>query len=295
MIPAYRKLTFLIFVLIFITGYDNIIKADRDQAEITVIYLATEGFIIESGDKKIIIDALPARRFLKKQNISQDIVNSLENAKSPFNDVDIIFVTHAHLDHFDPDLTISYLEANKDAVLVCPGQVFEIIKKLGGYYRVENRIFAVDYFSKKEQTFELKNITFKTLPLPHAPYFVKDTITGEEINRHEDINNLGYLINLNGVSILHTGDNDLLYREEYEKYTLQNESVDIAFVGSLFWGEQYFPQRQDVVDNLIQSEHLVIMHLQMGDDLSHVPRSMREAYPEIVYFTSPLETKIFYK
>lgn len=287
-----RKILVCLIISAFFT---NVSYSQSNRLECNVTYLASEGFIIEAGKNKIMIDALPARRFLHKQNVDKAIIDSIEEAKAPFNDVDIVFVTHRHLDHFDPDLTVQYLEANNNAILVCPKQASDVIKLLGGYYRIEQRIFPIEYEEKTAKSFELQGIVFKALPLPHGPYYVNDSITGKRVNRHADVNNLGYLINLGGFKILHTGDNHLLTREEYEKYKLYNDSIDIAFVESLFWGEKYFYDREDIVNNLINPQNIVLMHLSMGDDLSKVPSDMKKEYSKLIHFSYPLENRLFVK
>lgn len=283
----------LLFVILTITNTHK--SFSQDEKECTVIYLALDGFIIESGNKKIAIDALLSRRILNKQNVDREIVGLIENAYYPFNNIDIIFVTHKHLEHFEPDLTIQYLERNQHAILVCPQQVFDIIKLLGDYYQVEDRIFPISYENMKVQSLTKKNIPIKAYPLSHGAYYVTNPKTGKRTDRYADIENLGYLINLDGVNIFHAGGNTLLSREEFEKYKLQDENIDIAFVSSLFWSKENITIRKNVVNNLINPDDIVLMHLQMGDDLSKVPKEMKDVFPGLIHFTFPLETKVFTK
>lgn len=281
----------ILFAILTLVNSNN--SYSQEAKECTVIYLALDGFIIESGNKKIAIDALISRRILNKQNVDREIVDLIENAYYPFNNVDIIFVTHKHLDHFEPDLTIQYLENNQHAILICPQEVFDIIKLLGDYYQVEDRIFPIKYEKDKVQSINKKNISVRAFPLPHGAYFVTDPKSGKRVDRHADVENFGYLINLDGVNIFHAGDNTLLSQEEYKKYRLQDENIDIAFVSSLFWSKENITIRKNVLENLINPDNTILMHLQMGDDLSKVPQEMKNVFPGINHFTFPLETKVF--
>ena len=287
------NLSFIVFVLPSIT---NLLSyAQETDVNYKVTYVASEGFIVESGNKKIAIDAFPSRRFLYRQKVSKAIVDSMENANAPFNNIDIMFVTHLHLDHFDPDLTIQHLESDTLTQLVCTKQVYDIIKLLGGYYRVEDRIHPIQVDSGQSFITTINNIQFKAMHTNHGPYFVKDTITGQKYNRHKNVNHIAYLIHLNGVNIMHTGDSHLRSKDEYAQYNLAKDSVDLLFTESLFWGKKLFDSRYDIVNNLISPNHIVIMHLQMGDDLSWVSQEMKDAYPTLVFFNEPLQTRIFKK
>lgn len=48
-------------------------------------------------------------------------VDALESGRGRFGEVDLVLVTHAHSDHFDPAAVRRHLDANRQAVLVAPG------------------------------------------------------------------------------------------------------------------------------------------------------------------------------
>lgn len=263
------------------------------QQKCTIIYVVSEGFIIESGTSKIMIDALPSLRFLKKQNVPQSVIDSMHNAGYPFNNIDIAFVTHCHHDHFDPNLVVTFMLESENTTLVCTQQVYNIIKVLGGYYSIKHRIYTISEQNHQVEWHSANGYSFKSLPLTHGAYMELDTLTGKKVNRHAHIQHTGYVIKINDITVLHTGDNHLLPKEKYAQFLLRNDSIDIAFFESLFWGRKRFPERQFVVDSLIGAKYNVIMHLNMGDDLSWVKTELRETYPEIVHFSYPLEVKEF--
>jgi len=129
--------------------------------------------------------------------------------------------------------------------------------------------------------------------MPHGPYYMKDEKTGEKVNYHADVQQSGYFINLKGRHILHTADNDILRSEDFKAYRLADEQIDVAFLEALFWGEENFQARHDLVHNLINPKQIVLMHLALGDDLSNISEEMKNAYPNLTFFQKPLETKIF--
>lgn len=258
-----------------------------------VTYVACEGFILESGDKKIAIDAFPAARFLKSQGLSKEIIGRMENGDEPFNNIDIIFVTHSHFDHFDPGLAVGYLEQNPTTILVCPQQVFNIIVMIGGHWDVAERIMPVT--GHKMYPFVLDDIRISPLTLPHGKYFDLDQVSGEQKNRHGEVENIGYLICFNEWNIFHAGDNHLQEIEIFESSSLKEEPIDIAFVQSLFRHDGKFITRRDILRDLIAPGEIVLMHLQVGGSPIRITDEMREEFPETRFFSDPLQWREFKK
>ena len=272
------------------TGSQAVSSAQKPRAKnppaIEVTYTICEGFVVQVADKKLMIDVLTARRFLKRQSVPEQVVRQMEAAQPPFDDVDIILATHAHLDHFDPDLVVQHMEANTEVELVCPQQAADIMKALGGLHRVRDRIHAVPYQPFQPVELEVKGVQIRCLPLSHNAV--------EEADADPGIQNLAYLIKHGGRTILHIGDNNLVAtRKSYEQYQLQNESIDLAFLQALFWDEEQFQARRDCVTNLIRPRHIVYMHLMHGQDLSDVSDEMKAAYPELTFFEHCLGTRAF--
>lgn len=96
------------------------VAATEDPPRMGVTYTICAGFLVQVADKKLMIDVLTARRFLKRQSVPDRVVRQMDGATPPYDDVDIILATDAHLDHFDPDLVIQHMEANTKVELVCP-------------------------------------------------------------------------------------------------------------------------------------------------------------------------------
>ncbi len=256
------------------------------RPEIRVTYTICEGFVLELADKKVMIDVLTARRFLNRQSVPDQVVRQMESARFPFDDVDIILATHAHLDHFDPDLVVQHMEANTDVELVCPQQASDILSALGGLHRVKDRIHAVPYEPFQAVDLEVKGVRIRCLPLSHNAV--------EEADPHPHIQNLAYLIQYAGRTVLHIGDNNLVAtKKSYEQYRLHDESIDLAFLQSLFWDQEQFQQRRDMVTSWIHPNNIVLMHLMHSQDLSDVSDEMKAAYPELTFFRSCLETRVY--
>jgi hypothetical protein len=80
-----------------------------DGVKVTFVNIA--GFLITVGDKKILIDAL-------YHGYPEGILKPVISAQPPFDGVDLILVTHEHQDHLSPELVLSHMSSNPDAILV---------------------------------------------------------------------------------------------------------------------------------------------------------------------------------
>ena len=78
---------------------------------VSITYIGNAGFLIQIENKKILIDAL-FKGFEGTYELPQYIQEKLKLAQAPFDDVDLILVTHAHGDHIDPDMVLQHMKNN---------------------------------------------------------------------------------------------------------------------------------------------------------------------------------------
>src|SRR5262245_3476964 len=74
--------------------------AVKNGTSVTVRYIANEGVLIAAANKQILIDGLhreykPAYLFPPPE-----MQTLLENARAPYDKIDLVLVSHVHLDHF---------------------------------------------------------------------------------------------------------------------------------------------------------------------------------------------------
>src|SRR5215216_4933342 len=65
-----------------------------------ITYIANEGVLISSGDKQVLIDGLHREYQRDYAFLPAAQREKIENAKAPFDKIDLILVSHTHLDHF---------------------------------------------------------------------------------------------------------------------------------------------------------------------------------------------------
>src|SRR5678816_2574738 len=187
-----------------VVGTEAPFSSQPPTVEIT--YIANEGVLISSGGKQVLIDGLhreygPEYAFLPAADREK-----IETAKAPFDHIDLVLVSHRHLDHFHPESVGRHLQHNSKAVLVSSQQVVdEVEKHFKDFQAIKSRVTAATPPWRERVSMKVAGIDFDILSLRHG--------TG----RHATIQNLGHIIKLGGRKLLHVGDADTSV-ENFEKF-----------------------------------------------------------------------------
>ena len=97
----------LVYVAAATSGFGAATRqAPAKQEGVSITFLANEGVMLSSGTGKVLIDAL-FQKYETGYAVPADSTRAaLEGARSPFDDVRLILVTHRHGDHVgDTDVT----------------------------------------------------------------------------------------------------------------------------------------------------------------------------------------------
>jgi L-ascorbate metabolism protein UlaG (beta-lactamase superfamily) len=230
------------------------------QNECKITYISNEGFLIEADGKKVLIDAL----FDKIDgnwcdSPSENTVESMRNSTPPFDSIDLIAITHKHIDHFSESIVVNHLLSNPKGIVICPKQVGEILSKNPNYEEISDRIISLTPQMYSDTNIVISNISISVLRLEHSHYMEEDSASGSKINRHRNVENLGYLININGITIFHCGDTNPLNEKEYSTFSLNNEDIDIAFLERQFFSVGETGRK--IINNHIIPENIFVMHI----------------------------------
>lgn len=284
------KKIFSFLLIAFLLSLSLSYGAENDKLHVT--YIANEGFLIECGGKKILIDALFDDKTIDFCDVpSMETLNKILAAQSPFDDVDLLLVTHQHRDHFNKNLVITYLKNNKHCDIIGPHQVVDQLRGSNEFEEVEEQVISIMPTYARSEDISINGIKLVVLRFQHVSYFVTDEQTGEKVDRHKNIQNLGFVINLGNYKILHTGDSFLQNIEEYKSYRLDKEQIDIAFLALFF-----DPLKIEAVNNYIKPQNIIVMHLPKDKKIVFELRDMHQSsLAPITIFTKELEQKEFNK
>jgi L-ascorbate metabolism protein UlaG (beta-lactamase superfamily) len=261
-------------------------------AEVKILYVANEGFLIEIGSTKVLIDAMFVDKTIDYCHIpSEETLAQMSNAEAPFDDVDLVLVTHGHRDHFAPGPVLEHLDSNPDSVLVGPPQAIEQLKKMRpGLEEYGGRIREIDLELFQSTSLDLEGIQLQVHRIHHSEYMVTDEKTGKKYNRHEKVENLAYVIEIDGMTLLHVGDAVLPINREYLEAEHLPENMDFVFLEYFDWSDE----TREILQQRMKPDHVVFMHLpREPEKIERLDHHLSDKFPGAVIFREQLQVRTF--
>ena len=264
---------------------------DPPAAKIT--YIANAGFLIEIGSGKVLIDAIFNDQTIGYAHVPETrTLERMESAAAPFDDVDLILVTHGHRDHFAAGPVLRHLAANPRAVLVAPPQAVEQLRvERPRLEALGDRINEVRLELLDSAEMTLGGIRLEAHRLRHSKYMVTDEKTGKTYDRHEGVENLAYEVEIEGIRLFHIGDAVLSQNlDHFNEERFPEPKVKIAFLEFFDWSEE----TKEFLERRLAPDHVVFMHLPpQKEQIEKLTRRLSEQFPNAVVFQEPLERRSF--
>lgn len=211
---------------------------------VTLTYLGNMGVLLEAGERRIVVDGFHRGGLAEYAAVPVRLLEPLEGARPPFTSLTAALTTHRHKDHFDSRSVASRLTADSLVLYAGPPEVIDSVSAALPALPNRSRIRAVRPIG--DDRIRIAD-GILGLNLPHNP---------TPSRRAE---NVGYLIEIGGLKVLHVGDADPTI-ENYRGQRLGEERVDIAIVP--FW---YLLGENDRVRQLIQPRVWVATHVPPSD------------------------------
>lgn len=244
-------------------------------------YIGNEGIMVTSGETKVLFDAFYANSYGQYALVPDNIQQALIAGTPPYDHVDALFVSHAHGDHFSPQPTLDFLNANSDVELYASKQVIDSLKALGIDDQLSARLKAFELDAgDAPQTMSIDSITIDVVRIPH---------TGG--TRTASIENLAFRVSLGEtLSVLHLGDadpRDRLFAPLQAHWDAK--PLDIAFPPYWFLDTE---NGRSILDNRLKPQRTIGLHVPIAaaDD----PEAWRVKYNGDL-FTTPGEVRVLGK
>jgi L-ascorbate metabolism protein UlaG (beta-lactamase superfamily) len=250
-------------------GSADIEYAILADSDVLVTFTSNAGFLIVCGGKKILIDAL------YPGDVASETLALMENARPPFDGVDLVLATHDHYDHFGPASVGRHLEANPKAVFVSTESAVDMLRvSYPGFGDIEERVVSIQLPRGASVQETVNGIDLEILNLPHGP--------------ERNYTNLGFVISLGDRVLFHTGDSgpETMSMDYFLAYDLPSRQIDVAFVAHfILQAEEQHP----FITEGIQARYLIPMHyLHTFPDVDF---EIMEAYfPDAIVFHGELES-----
>lgn len=248
-----------------------------EGATLEVTYIANEGVLIAAGSTQVLIDGLHRQYRPSYPFLPDPYREQIETAQAPFDEIDVILVSHTHLDHFHPESVARHLRHNLGAALVSSEQVVKEIEALPEHSSIRTRITTVTPPLKQKVTTIVGGVRVELLGIGHG--------TG----RNATVQNLGHIVALGRKKVLHIGDASTEDATIFDALNLDEEGIDVAFLPVWFLtGEE----GAAIVREHIKPKNIVAIHMPAENPQPAIAR-MKERFPGAVAFTALLE-KTFY-
>ncbi len=269
-----RKTIITLLVLINIT-----ISSFAQQKKIDVSYIANAGFLLESNGKQILIDALFKQGWGNYLIPTDSIVSDIITQQPPFNNTNLMLFTHHHGDHFDPLMVVNYLLNNSENILIAPPKVTSIFPRHPDYKKFENQIVQIDENNGLKIDTTIQGISVRSFFLQH--------------DSRPEIENVGYLIEIDGIKVFHSGDYNGSEIVEFEKLQLQNENIDLALLN--FYGFWSTKEEREFVIKHINPKNITLIHIPPAE-IEMVKDSVKTIndFIDITVFESSMKKKSFF-
>jgi L-ascorbate metabolism protein UlaG (beta-lactamase superfamily) len=257
--------------------------------EIRVTYIANEGFLIETDSRRVLVDTLFGNDNIHWCHVPADTTRQqMESAAPPFDAIDLILVTHWHSDHFRAGAVLRHLESNRAGTLVASPQVIERLRADPAWteaYEEQLREVRLDLFATAELS--VAGIQLEAHRLRHCEYLIPDDETGGMRDKHETVENLAYVIEIDGARILHLGDAFLHEnRDHFETFSWKP-------LGLVFF-EGWTPESIEILQQQLSPKQVVAMHLPPdSEQIERIREYLAGGIPNAVVFRKPGESRQF--
>jgi L-ascorbate metabolism protein UlaG (beta-lactamase superfamily) len=202
---------------------------------------------------RILIDAPIREGIPPYATSSAEEREALENARAPYNNVDVILITHWHEDHFSAEAVAAFLSHSTRTLLVSSPEVIDRVGKVVPPTVAALRLHAELPTPGQFTQLNLMRVPLRVLRLRHNP------------TRRLPEQHLGFLIG-DSKAVLHVGDAD----PSADNFALLKTlpPVDLAFLP--FWYVSDDANRRVVAES-IRPRRIVAMHVPPADAAKVAP------------------------
>ena len=245
----------------------------------TVTYVANEGFLLEQGGRKVLVDALFDGA---DDNLapSPELLEQMTAGRAPFAGVDLLLVTHPHGDHFNPRLVAAHLRASPRTRLIAHTQTVDQLRKEPAFEQIAAQIHEARLDPGGRERVTVNGIPVDVLCLPHGPYY------RDGRNVHEQVRNLAFFVDLGGTRFLHMGDAVIDDSSpQLSAYPFREAPVDVLFAQL---GLTDAAQR--LIAEKIKPSQIVAMHV-APEQVWEEAKKIRTVFPHAIVFKQSMERR----
>ena len=239
-----------------------------------VTYISNDGVMISDGNQVVLIDALH-RMGANSGWITAPIteMNKIENASSPYDQVDLVLITHNHGDHYHSASINAHLTNNPNVRLIAPPAV-------AANFAGSSQVIAISPARGQKSSTIVNNIKVTILNMAH---FIPPNSTG-----WPTMENYAYIVEIGGKRFLHLGDNAMTSANLKNLKIAEEEQIDVVMLPAIFSSIHLSASARDAMQEHIAPKHIIALHLLSGS-VAQTSFNIKGIYPDATIFTTPFE------
>ena len=270
-----------VFVLSVADGINAQINALSEASEeviltqstdaVSVTYICNDGIFITDGERKVLIDGM-----IRNTNLAGWITPGaaplfqIENGVPPYDNIDVIMITHNHGDHYSIAAVQNYLSNFPNTMLIAPPQV------LGSLNVNASQIVNVAPAQFTQENVLVNEVEIDVLYVKHFNQFG---------NNFCNVQNYNYVVHMNDKKLLHTGDIDLA-NSNLQDFDLVDAGIDVIFIPT--FGDLVNNDNRTALLDHVNPGQIVALHLLSGS-IPTITAQVNNMYPGAIIFTNPME------
>lgn len=275
-VAATRRAIALAFMVCLSLSFGPQAVADDLHAH----YLANAGVMIRQGGTTVLFDPLFRNDYGQYERVPAEVERALFEGKPPFEDIDAVFVSHYHGDHFDPAVMLAFLTARTDIRLYGPAQAISAIVSQGADDSVTARMTSVNLaYGDTPQSFDANDIHVDAVRIPHSGW----------PDRRTEIENIAWRVTLAGsATVLHLGDADP-NGAHFNRHVAHWEAVTPDLALPPYW---FFlsSNGRAIVDETLKPRHVIGVHV--PKTIPDAPEERPIEFDGFDLFTAPGEERV---
>jgi len=254
-------------------GLATLQEVARPARALELEYLANEGFLLRGGGRAVLIDAFVTEPYGEYAAVPAELFERLCAGAEGYESIALALASHVHRDHFQAEAAAAFLAAHPETRLVAAPEVLAALQPELGAGVARERLLGRLPEARARLTEQALGL--ELLRLPH---------TGG--TRTASVQNLGHLLELGGVRVLHVGDAER-GSEELDAYDLEGARLDVALV-PYWWVDDAAGLAR--VRALTGARELVAMHVPPAE-LAQVKAALAALDRRVVLFEAAGERR----
>jgi len=247
----------------------------ESNQEVKITFLVNAGFLLQSGDEAILIDAFVGNSNSAYGALPADIHQALISGRPPFDSIRLALVSHYHRDHFQPATATAFLKNHSETLLVSSPEVLQAM-------RIDDPEFE-QIEARTQEVWPEEGITL-SLTLRGIPVeFVQLSHEGSDFYPAQC---LGHVIHLGDKVILHVGDAEFL-PERFEGLALGSLEIDVALIPYWLLKVESTPA---FLQKHIGAKTVVATHVPPALSGDETVSEMSRLFPDVVFLRQPMES-----